>query len=51
MAISCPNCKQIFDDESSYKSHLPCTAATHGGKEDIQKSEYGEAVSDDTGER
>jgi len=50
MAISCPNCKQIFDDESSYQSHLPCSLATDVGKEDLQKSKYGEAV-DDTGER
>ena len=42
MAISCPNCKQVFDNESSYQNHLPCSSATRGGKEDLRKGKFEE---------
>jgi len=39
MAIQCPQCKNIFDDDQSYQNHLPCTV--HGGREDLQKFREG----------
>ena len=49
MAISCPSCKRVFSDESSYKAHLPCHGVTRGGREDLQKFSETEGGPDDAG--
>ena len=52
MAISCPNCKRVFADDSSYRNHLPCSSASRGGEEDLAKFGQQETVKEGgTGER
>lgn len=37
MAIRCPNCKGLFNDDRSYQNHLPCTRS-FGGEADLRET-------------
>ena len=50
-SIQCPTCKNWFDSNENYQSHLPCHDSTLGGQDDLREPQEEHIAKDDTGER